>query len=397
MVPALTRRATADPKGRLRRSHCGIEAARPAAQRRAMPRSSALLWLCLLLAGCATVPPPPDPAAVARAAAAVEAAKHDPAQPLPDGLYAEITTPRGVITAELYFEKMPLTVANFAGLAEGRIGPAPRKPYFDGIVFHRVVPGFVIQGGDPTGTGRGDPGYKFPDEFAGGLRHDVPGILSMANSGPDSNGSQFFITLGAARYLDFNHAIFGRVLRGADVPAKIAKGDTMSVQIVRRGPAAAAFATDEAAFQTRLARAPRHAPPHLEDKSGLGNGTPPFQAKYLENRLANLARFTGRKIYVRLLPTLPDEPAGQTPAQAAAALAASLHLPRDALLACYFADEDQWAVSGGPAGLKPPVLTPRPPAENAAGPDAAHRDQQRRMFTAAEEFVSSLIDQTDPK
>ena len=307
-------------------------------------------------------------------------------------------TPRGVITAELYFQKMPLTVANFTGLAEGALGPAPRRPYFDGITFHRVVPGFVIQGGDPTGTGRGDPGYKFPDEFAAGLRHDVPGVLSMANSGPDTNGSQFFITLGAARYLDFNHAIFGRVVRGGDVPGRIVRGDTMTtVKIIRRGPAAEAFRVTETSFAQQLAHAPRHHPPHLEDRTGAGSGPAPFQARYLENRLANLARFTGRHIYVRLLPSMPDEPAGQTGVQAAATLAAQLHLPAGAILACYFAYEDQWVTTGGPADLKAPEPTPPAASQVAASPDAAQRERQSRMYKAAEEVVSQIIDQTDPK
>ncbi len=356
----------------------------------------------LLFAGCATLPPEPDPAAraAAEAAAAAQAAhraqaaaaaKRDPAQPLPDGLYVEFTTPRGVITAELFFETMPLTVANFSGLAEGTLGPAPRKPYFDGLVFHRVVPGFVIQGGDPTGTGRGDPGYKFPDEFAAGLRHDGPGLLSMANSGPDTNGSQFFITLGAARYLDFNHAIFGRVIRGGDVPEKIQRGDAMTaVKIIRVGPTALTFRADDAAFASLATRLPPSTPPHFEDRTALNTGTPPFQAKYLTNRLANLARFTGRKIYVRLLDDVTDEPAGQTAQQAADALAARLRLPTGAILACYFLRDNQWAFTGTPPDFKPPVL-------DTTSPEAAARSPQARMFSAAETVVSALIDQTDPK
>jgi len=111
--------------------------------------------------------------------------------PLPDGLYAEFTTPHGMLTCELAFTKAPLTTASFVGLAEGSLGPAPRKPFFNGLSFHRVIPGFVVQGGDPLGTGEGGPDYSFPDEFARGLRHDAAGVLSMANGGPDTNGSQF--------------------------------------------------------------------------------------------------------------------------------------------------------------------------------------------------------------
>lgn len=382
------------------------------------PLALALL-LALALAGCATTPPPPpppDPAKIAAERAAAEAARaqaeaearaaaarvaareaalRDPAQPLPDGLYAEFGTPRGTVVAELYFEKMPLTVTNFVGLAEGTLGPVPRKPFFDGVTFHRVVPGFVIQGGDPTGSGRGDPGYKFPDEFAGGLRHDLPGLLSMANSGPDTNGSQFFITLGAARYLDFNHAIFGRVVRGADVPEKIQRGDAMTVKILRVGGAAQTFRADEAAFAERLARNPRRAPAHLEDRTGFAAGAgapPPWQAKYLENRLANLARFTGRHVYVRFLDAFAPETADQTAEQFAAALLAKLHAPAGSLLALYLAGDDRWVTAGTPPDFKRPVLT-RPPLP----PGAQAPQRQAHMYSSAEEVVSSLIDQTDPK
>ena len=147
-----------------------------------------------------------------------------------DGLYAELETSKGVILGKLEFEKTPLTVANFVGLAEGtkhysKTGGAPADAkgtsYYDGLNFHRVIPNFMIQGGCPLGTGTGDPGYKFPDEIDSSLSHSGPGIFSMANSGPDTNGSQFFVTCGKCEWLDGKHVVFGEVLEGYDVVERI--------------------------------------------------------------------------------------------------------------------------------------------------------------------------------
>jgi len=128
-------------------------------------------------------------------------------------LTAEIETTLGTITIELFAKDAPDTVKNFVTLAE--------KGYYDGVIFHRVIPGFMIQGGDPTGTGRGGPGYTILDEFHPKLRHSKAGMLSMANAGPDTGGSQFFITLGPTPHLDDRHAIFGQVIDGHDVVKKI--------------------------------------------------------------------------------------------------------------------------------------------------------------------------------
>lgn len=162
-----------------------------------------------------------------------------------DGLYARFNTSKGEILAELEFEKTPLTVANFVGLAEGKIkntGKEEGTPYYDGLSFHRVINDFMVQGGDPQGTGSGGPGYNFPDEFDASLRHDKPGILSMANAGPGTNGSQFFITHVETPWLDDKHSVFGNVVEGQSVVNEIAQGDKIeTLEIVRVGSAAESF------------------------------------------------------------------------------------------------------------------------------------------------------------
>jgi len=147
---------------------------------------------------------------------------------------AHFDTSLGKFTAELYADKTPKTVANFVGLAEGskewtHPGTKEKKkgvPYYDGIIFHRVIEGFMIQGGDPLGKGFGGPGYNFEDEFHPSLRHDALGILSMANAGPNTNGSQFFITLGPTPHLDRRHSVFGKVIDGLDVVKAIGQAKT---------------------------------------------------------------------------------------------------------------------------------------------------------------------------
>lgn len=164
---------------------------------------------------------------------------------LEDGLYAEFNTSKGTIVCELYFQKVPMTVANFVGLAEGKFQKDTAKftkPFYDGLNFHRVIADFMIQGGDPKGNGSGGPGYNFYDEIVPELKHLSPGILSMANSGPNTNGSQFFITHKATPWLDGKYTVFGKVVQGQDIVNAIAQGDTMTkVNIKRVGKLASAF------------------------------------------------------------------------------------------------------------------------------------------------------------
>lgn len=162
-----------------------------------------------------------------------------------EGLFAAIKTTKGTIISQLAYSKTPVTVANFVALAKGEqknTAKGAGVPYFDGIVFHRVIADFMVQCGDPTGTGMGGPGYVFPDEIDPGLKHDAPGKLSMANAGPGTNGSQFFITHVATPWLDGKHTVYGNVVSGQDVVDTIKQGDAIeSVSIIANGTDAQAF------------------------------------------------------------------------------------------------------------------------------------------------------------
>jgi len=170
-----------------------------------------------------------------------------------NGIYAKFTTSKGEILVQLEHEKTPGTVGNFVALSEGNLENDVKEqgtPYYDGLKFHRVIPDFMVQGGCPQGSGTGNPGYKFDDEFHSDLKHDAPGKLAMANSGPATNGSQFYITHVPTPWLDGKHTVFGSVIEGQDIVDAIAQGDELSsVEIVRVGADAETFNAVEA-FRT---------------------------------------------------------------------------------------------------------------------------------------------------
>lgn len=191
-----------------------------------------------------------------------------------NGIYAKFNTSKGAILVKLTHDLTPGTVGNFVGLAEGNLENEVKpqgKPYYDGLKFHRVISDFMIQGGCPLGTGTGGPGYQFDDEFHPSLRHDAPGVLSMANAGPGSNGSQFFITHVATPWLDDKHTVFGKVVEGQDVVDAIQGNDALeSVEIIREGEeakkwnAVEAFRTFEGSREKRMAEAKKQAEEAME-------------------------------------------------------------------------------------------------------------------------------------
>lgn len=199
----------------------------------------------MALASCGTGNPTNTDGAMAAAETTIELTTQKPVETTNDGLYAIITTSKGVIKIKLEYEKAPMTVANFVGLAEGTVKNTAKPEgthYYDGLLFHRVLADFMIQGGDPTGTGAGGPGYAFPDEIHADLKHDRAGTLSMANAGPATNGSQFFITHKDTPWLDGRHTVFGYVVTGQEVVNAIQQGDKMeTVRIERVGKAAQAW------------------------------------------------------------------------------------------------------------------------------------------------------------
>ncbi|GCD76688.1 peptidyl-prolyl cis-trans isomerase [Thermaurantimonas aggregans] len=203
---------------------------------------------------------------------------------LEDGLYAIIKTNKGDILLKLYHDKTPMTVANFVGLAEGKIDNTAKPkgiPFYNGLKFHRVIADFMIQGGDPSGNGSGGPGYQFEDEIVAELKHDGPGVLSMANAGPNTNGSQFFITHKETPWLDGRHTVFGRVVEGQEVVNAIQQGDEMiEVKILRIGKElknydpAKTFETARKALKEKLEMEARKAKEAFENLKRAAQSTP---------------------------------------------------------------------------------------------------------------------------
>lgn len=191
-----------------------------------------------------------------------------------NGIYAKFNTPKGSILVKLTHDKTPGTVGNFVGLAEGNLENDAKpqgNPYYNGLKFHRVIPDFMIQGGCPVGTGVGGPGYQFDDEFHPELKHDKPGVLSMANAGPGTNGSQFFITHVETPWLDNKHTVFGHVVEGQDIVDAVAQGDEIeSIEIIREGDeakkwnAVEAFRTFEGSREKRIAEEKERAEAEME-------------------------------------------------------------------------------------------------------------------------------------
>lgn len=216
-----------------------------------------------------------------------------------NGIYAKFNTTKGTILVKLTHDLTPGTVGNFVGLAEGnlenKVKPQGKK-YYDGLKFHRVIPDFMIQGGCPQGTGTGDPGYKFDDEFHPTLKHDKPGVLSMANSGPGTNGSQFFITHVPTSWLDYKHTVFGQVVEGQDIVNEIVQGDIIeSLEIVRVGEEAQKWNAIEAFRVFEGSRAKREAAERAEAEAKMEKLAAGFEKTESGLRYQFIQRGNGKK------------------------------------------------------------------------------------------------------
>ncbi|HVT74464.1 MAG TPA: peptidylprolyl isomerase [Lacunisphaera sp.] len=276
----------------------------------------------------------------------------EPDASLPDGLYAEFDTPHGALIVRLHDREVPLTVTSFVGLAEGTLAPRDGHPFYTGLTWYRVVPGFVIQSGNPGLKDTGDTPvpYSFPDEFVPGLRHAEIGTLSMANAGPDTNGCEFFLTLGDDTRLNYLYSVFGKTVRGREILPQIKADEPFTIHILRVGTEARAFRADADAFHALLAKARRYSGPagpgptaFFDDPAGLIPADPP-RARYFNYKLANFAQATGVRIVGRLFPHSPPAAEDAVPGAYMHALATKLGVDRRGALVAYFADEKDWRV-----------------------------------------------------
>ena len=311
---------------------------------------------------------------------------------LPDGLYAEFTTPRGVFTAELFYAKAPLMCANFTGLAEGSLAPKNGQPFYTGLTWYRVVPGFVIQSGNPGLKDTDDEEkpipHRFPDEFVPGLHHDTAGILSMANAGPDTNSCEFFLTLAPTQRLNYLHSVFGRTVRGLEVLQQIKQDDKFTIKILRIGAAARAFRADAAAFASLSAAAKKYSAArdpgpsaHFDDPDKILPSEPP-RAKNFNYKLANFERVTGLRIAARVFAKSPPKAEDDQPGKFMKALAAKLGVEKRGAVAAYFADDNDWRVWLIGESTTPFFGRPATPAE--LGDDGAFHKVKEAFLTAAQ-------------
>lgn len=288
---------------------------------------------------------------------------------LPDGLYAEFATPRGSFFVQLHHDRAPMTVASFVGRAEGTLAPRDGQPFFNGLRWYRVVPNFVIQSGDPVRSAAA-PGAKltdedgaaghplpFPDEIAPGLHHDGAGVLSMANGGPDTNSSEFFLTLRDTNRLNYLHSVFGRVVRGVELLPQVQQDEAFSIVIHRIGAAAQAFRADAAGFAALVANGEKYSgalepgeAAHFDDPDKVLPQDPP-RARGFNFKLANFERFTGRKIYARVFKEFRPFSDGQKLGAYHRELAEKLGVAEDGVLVSYFVDMNQWMIWIGEALL----------------------------------------------
>ena len=273
---------------------------------------------------------------------------------LPDGLYGAFDTPKGSFVCELEYSKVPLPCINFVGLAEGSLAGKDGVPFYHGLTWYRVVPGFVIQSGNPKledtdGYAVPSP-YAFPDQFFPGLRHDAAGVLSMGNSGPDTNSCEFFVTLSEQKGLDYLYTPFGHLVRGRDVLMRIAQGDSLKVRILRIGRSAMAFRADQEALSQAIARTALFtgskepgAQSRFYDPDHV-LGTDPRLARSYTIKLGNFERTTGIPVRIRLFAKSPPEPEDNKAGVYMRKLARELGVSKSGVVIACFADQVDWRV-----------------------------------------------------